>query len=181
MKASSTLYSLIFGLLFFSALALGQQKPVLKGNGKFKTTQPKELLKDPKAIKADSIAKSKLSVPVDTLNAAQALKLKPFKKNAHASYYHQKFNGKRTSSGIRFDNNKYTAAHRKFPFGTKLKITNEVNHKSVIVEVIDRGPFTKGREIDLTRKAFMEIVDNKNSGKVMVTIEEIIPAVPLAK
>ena len=47
----------------------------------------------------------------------------------------------------------------------------------MIVEVIDRGPFSKGREIDLTKKAFMEIVDNKNSGKVMVTIEEIIPVV----
>ena len=69
------------------------------------------------------------------------------------------------------------AAHRKFPFGTKLKITNEVNHKSVIVQVTDRGPFVKGREIDLTKKAFMDIVDNKNSGKVMVTIEEIIPTI----
>ena len=121
------------------------------------------------------LAKSKIIA--DSLAAIQPLKLKAYKKNAHASYYHQKFNGKRTSSGVRFDNTKYTAAHRKFPFGTKLKITNEANHKSVIVEVIDRGPFSKGREIDLTKKAFMEIVDNKNSGKVMVTIEEIIPVV----
>jgi rare lipoprotein A len=108
---------------------------------------------------------------IDTLTNV-TLKFKPFKKSVHASYYHNKFNGKRTSSGQRFDNQKYTAAHRKFPFGTILRITNEANGKFVIVEVTDRGPFSRGREIDLTRKAFMEIADNKNSGSMSVTIEE---------
>ena len=75
-----------------------------------------------------------------------------FKRNAHASYYHDKFNGKKTASGKRFDNQKLTAAHRKFPFGTKLRITNEENGKSVIIEVTDRGPFARGREIDLSKK-----------------------------
>ncbi|WP_281323093.1 septal ring lytic transglycosylase RlpA family protein [Flavobacterium aestivum] len=96
-----------------------------------------------------------------------------FKKNAHASYYHDKFNGKRTASGKRFDNKKLSAAHRKFPFGTKLRITNEANGKSVVVEVIDRGPFARGREIDLSKKAFMEITSNKGSGSVIVKIEEL--------
>jgi len=96
-----------------------------------------------------------------------------FKKNAHASYYHDKFNGKRTASGKRFDNSKLTAAHRKFPFGTKLRITNEANGKSVIVEVIDRGPFARGREIDLSKKAFMDITSNKKGGAVIVKIEEL--------
>lgn len=99
--------------------------------------------------------------------------LKVLKRGAHASYYANKFNGRRTASGRRFDNSKYTAAHKKLPFGTKLKVTNEANGKSVVVEVIDRGPFTKGREIDLTRKAFMEIASNKNSGSMLVTIEQI--------
>ncbi|PVX46054.1 rare lipoprotein A [Flavobacterium sp. 103] len=96
-----------------------------------------------------------------------------FKKNAHASYYHDKFNGKRTASGKRFDNQKLTAAHRKFPFGTKLRITNEANGKSVIVEVIDRGPFARGREIDLSKKAFMDITSSRSSGAVIVKIEEL--------
>jgi rare lipoprotein A len=96
-----------------------------------------------------------------------------FKKNAHASYYHDKFNGKKTASGKRFDNKKLTAAHRKFPFGTKLKITNEANGKSVVVEVTDRGPFARGREIDLSKKAFMDITSNKSSGAVIVKIEEL--------
>lgn len=108
---------------------------------------------------------------IDTLTNI-SLKFKPFKKSVHASYYHNKFNGKRTASGQRFDNQKYTAAHRKLPFGTLLRVTNERNGKFVIVEVTDRGPFSRGREIDLTRKAFMEIADNKNSGSMSVTIEE---------
>lgn len=97
--------------------------------------------------------------------------LKLYKNNVHASYYANKFNGKRTASGKKFDNTKYTAAHRKFPFGTILKITNEANDKSVLVEVTDRGPFSRGREIDITRKAFMEIASNKNSGVAIVKIE----------
>mgnify|MGYP000060738786 CR=1 FL=1 len=116
-------------------------------------------------------AKNK-AVAVDTLIKPK-LKLKAFKTKAHASYYHNKFNGKRTSSGIRFSNDKYTAAHRKLPFGTKLKVTNEENGKWVIVEVIDRGPFSRGREIDLSRRAFMEIASNKNSGTLTVKLEII--------
>lgn len=110
----------------------------------------------------------------DSLKSTENLKFKVFKKKVHASYYANKFNGKRTSSGKKFDNKKYTAAHRKFPFGTKLKVTNEANGKSVMVEVIDRGPFVRGREIDLTRQAFMEIASNKNSGSAIVTIEQVI-------
>ncbi len=112
---------------------------------------------------------------VDTLALMADLKYKPFKRNAHASYYSDKFNGRRTASGTKFNNDKYTAAHRRLPFGTKLRLTNEVNGKSVIVEVTDRGPFSKAREIDLTKRAFMDLAHNKKSGGLSVTIEEIIP------
>ena len=64
-----------------------------------------------------------------------------------------------------------TCAHKKLPFGTKLKVTNEVNGKSVYVEVTDRGPYVKGRELDLSRKSFYGIAHNKGSGSVNVTIE----------
>jgi len=102
------------------------------------------------------------------------LKLDLLKKKAHASFYADMFNGKKTASGRRFYNNKHTAAHRKLPFGTKLKLTNEANGKSVIVEVIDRGPYVRGREIDITKQAFLDITSNKNSGSVIVTIEQIL-------
>jgi len=104
---------------------------------------------------------------------AEVENLKLYKENAHASYYHDKFDGRKTASGIRFNNNKLTAAHKKLPFGTKLKVTNERNNKSVIVEVIDRGPFVNGRELDLSKKAFMNITSNKKSGAVFVKIEII--------
>lgn len=100
--------------------------------------------------------------------------LKLYKEKAHASYYHDKFNGRKTASGKRFDNTKLTAAHKKLPFGTKLKITNILNKKSTIVEVTDRGPFVKGREIDLSKKAFMDIASNKKSGAINVKIEILI-------
>lgn len=98
-------------------------------------------------------------------------KLSPYKTNAHASYYADKFHGRKTASGARFNMHKYTAAHKKFPFGTMLKVTNQVNGKSVIVEVNDRGPFVKSREIDLSKKAFMEIAKNKGAGVMNVKIE----------
>ena len=92
-----------------------------------------------------------------------------------ASYYHNKFNGRKTASGEVFSNNKLTAAHRTYPFGTYLRVTNPINGKSVVVKVNDRGPFTKGKELDLSRKAVMDITDNPNKGNLQVNIEVVTP------
>ena len=92
-----------------------------------------------------------------------------------ASYYHNKFNGRKTASGEVFSNNKLTAAHRTYPFGTYLKVTNVANGKSVVVKVNDRGPFTKEKELDLSRKAFMDITENPNKGNLQVNIEVVTP------
>lgn len=70
-----------------------------------------------------------------------------------ASYYAAKFNGRRTASGERFDNSEYTAAHRTLPFGSRVRLTNTANGKSVIVRINDRGPFSPGRMIDVSRAA----------------------------
>lgn len=98
--------------------------------------------------------------------------LKAYKKNVLATYYADKFNGRKTSSGERFDNKKYTAAHMKLPFGTMVRVTNEANGKFVDVKVNDRGPYSKKLEIDLTKKAFNEIA-TKGAGTVTVKIEII--------
>jgi len=74
-----------------------------------------------------------------------------------ASWYGDQFHGRRTSSGQRFDMHGYTAAHRTLPFGTKLKVTNLANGRSVMVTVNDRGPFGHGRIIDLSKAAAREI------------------------
>ncbi|TDD99818.1 septal ring lytic transglycosylase RlpA family protein [Flavobacterium cellulosilyticum] len=125
----------------------------------------------------DTLKKSKFNIePIELVSDSLTLELfkyKPFKNNVPASYYHDKFNGRKTSSGVRFDNNKYTAANKKLPFGTKVKVTNIASGKSVIVEIIDRGPFVKSREIDLTKRAFMEIAKNKGIGVMMVNIEVV--------
>ncbi|WP_394331009.1 septal ring lytic transglycosylase RlpA family protein [Flavobacterium beibuense] len=96
-----------------------------------------------------------------------------YKTDVIATYYHDKFNGRKTSSGERFDNTKYTAAHKSLPFGTQVRVTNLTNGKYVDVTVNDRGPFSKKLEIDLTKKAFMEITGNKNYGILKVKIEII--------
>ena len=114
-----------------------------------------------------------LLIPIDSIESYGGLRFKPYKKSVHASYYADKFNGRRTASGKKFNNNKYYAAHRKLPFGTKLRVTNEQNGACVIVEVADRGPFTKGREIDLSKRAFRDISHNHKTGGLNVTIEVV--------
>ncbi|MGQ2984384.1 septal ring lytic transglycosylase RlpA family protein [Flavobacterium sp.] len=94
-----------------------------------------------------------------------------YDKNAVACYYADKFNGNKTASGEKFSNSKYTAAHKKLAFGTKVKVTNKANGRSVVVIINDRGPFSAGKDIDLSKKAFMDITDNKNHGNLKVTLE----------
>ena len=109
------------------------------------------------------------TIVIDTIDFNVVL----YKEEAHASYYHDKFTGRRTASGAIFNNKELTCAHKTLPFGTKLKVTALKTGKSVIVTVTDRGPFTKGRHIDLSKKAFMLIAPNKYGGHIMVKIEII--------
>ncbi|MFN0047602.1 MAG: septal ring lytic transglycosylase RlpA family protein [Cytophagales bacterium] len=90
-----------------------------------------------------------------------------------ASYYHDKFHGRRASSGERFNQNKLTGAHRKLLFNTMVKVTNLQNDRSVIVRINDRGPYKyKGRIIDLTLTAAKELKMDKK-GVAMVKIEVV--------
>ncbi len=70
-----------------------------------------------------------------------------------ASYYADKFEGRKTASGAIFKQNKMTAAHKTLPFGTKVKVINKANGKKIKVQINDRGPFIEGRIIDLSKKA----------------------------
>lgn len=104
---------------------------------------------------------------INTKNTKTSL----FKDEVFACYYHNKFNGKKTASGTVFSNNKLTAAHKTLSFGTKVKVTNIENNKNIVVEITDRGPFTKGLEIDLSKKAFDAISHDKKAGKLKVRLE----------
>src|SRR5262245_21623031 len=70
-----------------------------------------------------------------------------------ASFYHSIFDGRKTASGAIFDSGLLTAAHRTLQFGTRVRVTNLVNLKSVIVTINDRGPYVNGRIIDLSHRA----------------------------
>ncbi len=74
-----------------------------------------------------------------------------------ASYYANRFHGKKTSSGEIYNKDSLTCAHRTLPFGTKLQVTNPKNNKSIVVTVNDRGPHTKNRLIDLSYAAAKEL------------------------
>ena len=74
-----------------------------------------------------------------------------------ASFYAMKFSGRKTASGERLHHDSLTCAHRTYPFGTQLKVTNPSNGRSVIVRVTDRGPYVKGRIIDLSVRAAREL------------------------
>jgi len=87
-----------------------------------------------------------------------------------ASFYADEFHGKQTSNGEIYDMNDLTAAHRTFPFGTKVRVTDLENGKTVIVRVNDRGPFHEGRIIDLSLGAAKEL-DLVKTGTARVRIE----------
>ncbi|MGH7874806.1 MAG: septal ring lytic transglycosylase RlpA family protein [Candidatus Binatia bacterium] len=93
-----------------------------------------------------------------------------------ASSYGQGFDGKKTATGEKFDQNKRTAAHPTLPLGTKATITNLKTGDSVDVKINDRGPYVKGRDIDVSKRAAKELGMTKD-GVAPVKIEaEVVPA-----
>ncbi|MGE0685021.1 MAG: septal ring lytic transglycosylase RlpA family protein [Candidatus Binatia bacterium] len=87
-----------------------------------------------------------------------------------ASFYGQQFHGQETASGETFDQNQLTAAHRSLPLGSKAVVTNLETGKSVEVTINDRGPYVKGRKIDLSRAAARKIGLTKKEGVTKVKI-----------
>lgn len=96
-----------------------------------------------------------------------------------AAYYNSRLNGRKTASGQIFNNSALTAAHNTLPFGTKIKVTNVKNNKSVVVRINDRGPTTPGRIFDLTRAAAAKLGYLK-AGTAEVKAE-IVAAAPQQK
>ena len=127
-----------------------------------------------KPVINDSIKTKQIPTAADSLVIYKG-KFKPYKTKVHASYYAEKFNGRKTACGKIYHSNQLTAAHKTLPFGTKVKVYNPINKKSVVVEITDRGPFVKGREIDLSRRAFLAITSNSGSGFVNADLEILHP------
>ena len=91
-----------------------------------------------------------------------------------ASWYGPRFHGKRAASGETYDQHELTAAHRKLPFGTQVKVTNLNNGKSVVVRINDRGPYVKGRILDLSHAA-AQALEMLKHGITRISLE-VLPA-----
>lgn len=96
-----------------------------------------------------------------------------------ATFYSKRATGTRGASGVRIHHDSLICAHRTYPFGTLLKVTNPLNDKSVIVEVVDRGPFARGRIIDLSYAAAEEIgILSQGVATVEVELYREAPQIP---
>lgn len=95
-----------------------------------------------------------------------------YSEEGSASYYNSALHGRKTASGERYNKNNLTAAHRKLPFGTRVRVLNQGNGRSIWVTVNDRGPFAKGRVLDLSYQA-AEQLDMIRIGIAPVKIEVI--------
>lgn len=127
-----------------------------------------------KALKGAGLALTLAVVPIlATDDAAHAQKAHaPLVQEGTASWYGPGFHGRKTASGERFDQNDLTAAHKKLPLGTKAKVTNLRNGRSVQVEINDRGPYAGGRILDLS-KAAADRLGMRHSGTTPIRLEVI--------
>lgn len=105
--------------------------------------------------------------PVASAEASELRAGRP--QRGEASYYAPYFNGRRMANGERFDPRSNAAAHKTLPLGTVVRVTNLENGRSAVVEVKDRGPFVRGRIIDLTPRT-AEHLDMKEDGTAPVTV-----------
>lgn len=92
-----------------------------------------------------------------------------------ASWYGKPFHGRTTASGERYDMHALTAAHRTLAFGTRVRVVNLKNGKSVVVRINDRGPFVKGRIVDVSRRAADQLAFRQD-GVTKVRVEVLKPA-----
>lgn len=92
--------------------------------------------------------------------------------DGQATYYGSRSHGRKTASGETFNKNAMVCAHRTLPFGTRVRVTNKKNGKSVVVRVIDRGPFGRGKVIDLSPAAARQL-DMIRAGVVPVHLEVV--------
>lgn len=113
-----------------------------------------------------------VTVSCSSLSEQSPSELVGYKQRGQASYYAMKYQGRTTANGEKFNQAAMTAAHKKLPFGTRVKVTNLENKKSVVVRINDRGPFVRGRIIDLSKSAFKRIGDTKK-GLLEVKIEVV--------
>jgi rare lipoprotein A len=150
--------AICFGLLLFHGCAL-LQRPA-------ETVAPSETPAQPAAPKTSGGVQPAPSQPTAKSPAVPA----KLPQTGEASWYGAQHQGKQTASGTIYDQAGLTAAHPSLPFGSKIKVTNLANGKSVEVEITDRGPFVGNRIIDLSQAA-AKALEMKESGTATVRLE----------
>jgi rare lipoprotein A len=141
------------------------EKPAEKPQAKIELPEKKQrqaAITPPVATAPDFSKKGQLDGSGETLKITST-------QSGMASYYWQ---GQMVASGGRFNPNALTAAHRTLPFGTKVRVTNKRNGKTVVVTINDRGPFIRGRIIDLSNAA-AGVIGMRSAGVAPVTVERI--------
>ena len=152
--------------------------PIANADGKiFKDAGKNDTIIMPVSEKRFSEEIDNDTIKKDTLSVEDEKKVEDIlESTAHeistgvVSWYGGKFHGRKTASGEKYDKDELTAAHKSLPFGTKVKVTNIRNGKSVVVEINDRGPYAKSRVLDLSQAAFSEI-GHTNTGVMQVEYE----------
>lgn len=115
---------------------------------------------------------SRMALIIGLIVSFASLQAQPKPINGKASFYADFFHGRKTANGERFNMNGLTAAHKSLPFGTILKVTNTANNKSVMVRINDRGPYVRGRMLDLSLGA-AKMIGMTQKGVASVLIEPI--------
>ena len=116
-----------------------------------------------------------LPIVIQSCKEEQEQQPEPYSQTGEASYYAEFFEGRKTASGEIFRQDSLTAAHNTLPFGTIVKVVNLSNSKEVVVEINDRGPYAKGRIIDISRTAAKKL-DMLQKGTAWVKLEVVHPA-----
>lgn len=106
------------------------------------------------------------------LLAAPAATANSYDRVGEASWYGKRYHGRTTANGERFDMNALTAAHKHLPFGTMVRVTNLNNKRSLVVRINDRGPYVRGRIIDLSRRA-AALLDFQIDGITKVRVQTV--------
>lgn len=146
------------GMAFLSLNAAGDYNIELKAKAK-KNSKKQSKKKTTATAKKNADGKEKNAEDADNQqdSNANSTDKQQKKQRGKATYYSKRATGARTSSGRKLHHDSLTCAHRTYPFGTKLKVTNVSNKKFTIVTVTDRGPYSKGKIIDLTYRAAQEL------------------------
>jgi rare lipoprotein A len=155
------------GVCLAAAVAFGSLVSATPGLADIPANTPAEAPAAPAPV-AEPVAQPAIAAPAEAV-----VKAEPQPEHlgeGEASFYGYELAGNRTASGERFNPKALTAAHRTLPLGTKLRVTNKTNGKSVIVRINDRGPFVKRRLIDVSLAAAQQI-NMVRAGKAAVSLE----------